>query len=185
MKNRLFIHNAHHRMNLFTFHHVGRMNTEKKSAGLLKTLMIALLSLGIGAGGFWFYTNSIAHKVPSLLSATEHTNQLSAEPYEPIFLEIEPFTVTLRNDIESRVLYTSMTLRITNDDSRERLVRYLPVVRSRILIELNKMNPSSLNSQAELDSAGARIKKAVSNPIPPELMSQDIAEVLFTSFMVQ
>jgi len=166
------------------------MKKEKNSAGFVKTLMIALLSLGIGAGGFWFYTNTIAKQtVGSFDSRDTPANGANARdpgvPYEPIFLDIEPFTVTLRNDLESRVLYTSMTLRLNDEDSKTRLIRYLPVVRSRILIELNKMNPSQLNDPAELDGAGVRIKQAVSASIPPENTNQNVVEVLFTSFMVQ
>jgi flagellar FliL protein len=163
------------------------MDKEKKSAGFGKTLMVALVGLGVGAGGFWFYTQSVAKPAAALFSANagQAEDATPALQYEPIFLEIEPFTVTLRNNMESRVVYTGMTLRVADENSKKRLVRYLPVVRSRILSELNNMNPSALNDRAEVNKLRERIKEAVAAPISPEPHPQRVDEVLLTSFMVQ
>jgi len=167
-----------------------RMSKEKKSSGFGKTLVVAVLCLGLGGGGAWYYNNSIAKSVESadavaLQAPTELKRATPQVQYEPIFLDIEPFTVTLRNDFDSRVLYTGMTLRVDDEDSRKRLVRYLPVIRSRILSELNSMNPTRLNDEEEIARARERIKKVVSAPISPEPYPQYVSDVLFTSFVVQ
>ncbi|MVW78173.1 flagellar basal body-associated FliL family protein [Bordetella sp. 02P26C-1] len=163
------------------------MDKEKKSAGFGKTLMVALVGLCVGAGGFWFYTQSNAKPIAALFetSAKPVEEAAPALQYEPIFLDIDPFTVTLRNSMESRVVYTSMTLRIADENSKTRLMKYLPVVRSRILTELNNMDPSALSDRAELDKLRERIKVTVAAPISPEPNPQRVDEVLLTSFMVQ
>lgn len=167
------------------------MSNEKKSSGIAKTLICCLVSLGAGAAGFWFYDNSKANasqadgSSPAVTKSAEKSRPTAAEIYEPIFLDIDPFTVTLRNDYDSRVLYTGMTLRVADKESKDRLVKYLPVVRSRILSELNTINPSRLNDQEEITRAKERIKQIVRAPITPERNGQYVDEVLFTSFVVQ
>ena len=164
------------------------MSNEKKSSGIAKTLICCLVSLGAGAAGFWFYDNSKANasqadgSSPAVTKSAEKSRPTAAEIYEPIFLDIDPFTVTLRNDYDSRVLYTGMTLRVADKESKDRLVKYLPVVRSRILSELNTINPSRLNDQEEITRAKERIKQIVRAPITPERNGQYVDEVLFTSF---
>jgi len=168
------------------------MSKENKSSSFGRTLFIALLSLGMGAGGFWFYDHNIAKATPAHSEVTDNAaasaklvRPQSDVSYQPIFLDIAPFTVTLRNDMESRVLYMGMTLRIADEDSKHRLERYLPVVRSRILSELIHMNPSQLNNQEALTRTRERIKQVVSAPIAPEPNRQLVDDILFTSFVVQ
>ena len=159
------------------------MSKEKKSLGVGIMLLVALFSLVLGAGGVWYYTN--------MTQAADVHNETSATPsvpsvtYEPIFLDIDPFTVTLRNEYDSRVLYTAMTLRLADHDSKERLIRYLPVIRSRILSELTTLNPARLNDREEIAGVGERIRQIVRNPISPEQQEQNVTEVLLTSFVVQ
>ena len=166
------------------------MSKEKSSSGIGKTLIVAVLSLGIGAAGFWYY-NSKAQasqtdgNTPVAAVSAEQAKPVAAVNYVPIFMDLDPFTVTLRNDYEARVLYTGMTLRVADQASKDRLVKYLPVVRSRVLAELNTINPSRLYEHEEITRAKERIKQIVRAPITPEPNGQYVDEVLFTSFVVQ
>lgn len=170
------------------------MSKDKKSSGFGKTLLVAMIGLGLGAGGLWYYASSTGG-LPGLGAAANakpaESKQVAAETpvqdvdYEPIFLELDPITVTLRNGYESRVLYTGVTLRVGDKESQERLVRYMPVIRSRVLSELNALPADKVSDPQEMDNARDRIRRIAAAPISPERRGQQITDVLFTSYVVQ
>lgn len=165
------------------------MTKKKKSSGLLKSLLISAMSFGIGATVFWVWTTSQAKKAsgPEVATIAPVAGVLARQQVwaDPIFLDIAPFTVTLRNDHESRVVYAGMTLHISDEASKKRLERYLPVVRSRILFVLNGMDPERLNDNETLVTVQNRIKASLCEPIAPEQLEQHVDNVLFTAFVVQ
>ena len=58
--------------------------------------------------------------------------QQAMERATPIFMRIEPFTVNLVDDgYGSRLLYTGVTLRVGNEESKVILEEHMPQVRSR------------------------------------------------------
>lgn len=168
--------------------HVGYMSKNNNFSGVGKLLLFVMLILGMGAVGLWFYDANLKQTLAKLGNANTTAvtaAQAASDPYEPIFLELAPFTVTLHNEIKSRVLYAGITLRLADEDSKTRLIRYLPVVRSRILHQLSHMDPTRLNDPKERDQMRLRITDAVSAPITPELHRQSVDETLFTTFVVQ
>ena len=62
-------------------------------------------------------------------------SQLPAERETPVFTRIDPFTVNLADDrYGSRLLYTGITLRVGNEESKAIIEEHMPQVRSRLLI---------------------------------------------------
>lgn len=59
-----------------------------------------------------------------------------AEPVIPVYIPLETFTVSLKpTPRESdRVLYIGLTLRVSDEKSRELVEKFLPEVRSRLLV---------------------------------------------------
>lgn len=114
--------------------------------------------------------------------AAPHVPMVSSSP---IFLELDPFTVTLNRNGFSRVLYVGFTLRFEDQASMERVTKYLPEARSRILIELSSLNPETIHDKATPDQIKEAVKRVLLPAFYPEVYTQHITDVLFTNFVVQ
>jgi len=104
---------------------------------------------------------------------------------EPIFYELAPFTVTVEDEVSERLLHVGMTLRVADEASRARLERYLPEVRSRILLELARLAPNDLKRSQGRTELVAALLKALNRPFDGMHVGQFVSDVLFTTFMVQ
>jgi flagellar FliL protein len=103
----------------------------------------------------------------------------------PIFVPITPFTVTLQSADRERIVHVAMTLRVSDEQSRQRIEKYMPEVRSRVLMLLSAQTPESVQSpQGKVDLANA-LMKTVNKPFMPLPDGQYVTDVLFTEFVVQ
>jgi flagellar FliL protein len=103
----------------------------------------------------------------------------------PIFIPITPFTVTLQSADRERIVHIALTLRVADEQSRQRLEKYMPEVRSRVLMLLSAQTPESVQTpQGKIDLASA-IMKTVNKPFTPLPDGQYVTDVLFTEFVVQ
>jgi flagellar FliL protein len=103
----------------------------------------------------------------------------------PIFIPIEPFTVTVQSADRERMVHVALTLRVSDEQTRQRIEKYMPEVRSRILLLVSSQTPESVQTQqGKLDLSSA-IMKAVNKPFAPIPDGQYVTDVLFTAFVVQ
>ena len=103
----------------------------------------------------------------------------------PIFIPITPFTVTLQSADRERIVHIAMTLRVADEQSRQRIEKYMPEVRSRVLMLLSAQTPESVQTpQGKVDLASALLK-AINKPFTPLPDGQYVTDVLFTEFVVQ
>jgi len=103
----------------------------------------------------------------------------------PIFIPIEPFTVSVQSANTERMLHVALTLRVSDEQTRQRIEKYMPEVRSRILLLASSQTPESVQTpQGKVDLANA-IVKAVNKPFTPIPDGQYVTDVLFTAFVVQ
>ncbi len=152
----------------------------------MKLLKLALLVIAIMAGtlGATFYFL----KTSGVLGAAQAESPAAAEvqpPAKPIFLPLDPFTVTLRDNHSSRILYVEITLRVEDEASREQLREYMPEVRNRVISELTKNTPSYLQDNQGRNELAAGIAAALAHPYFPNPERAKIASVLFTAFVIQ
>ncbi|MCY1198177.1 Flagellar basal body-associated protein FliL [compost metagenome] len=103
----------------------------------------------------------------------------------PIFVPLEPFTVTLQNADTERIMHVGLTLRVSDDQTRTRLEKYMPEVRSRILMVLSSQSPIGVQTQQGKTDMVNAIKQAVNLPFSPLPDGQYVTDVLFTAFVVQ
>ncbi|MFD4840810.1 flagellar basal body-associated protein FliL [Achromobacter sp. NPDC058515] len=103
----------------------------------------------------------------------------------PIFVPIEAFTVTLQNAETERIMHIGLTLRVSDEQTRTRLEKYMPEVRSRILMVLSSQSPTGVQTQQGKNDMVAAIKQAVNRPFSPLPDGQYVTDVLFTAFVVQ
>jgi len=103
----------------------------------------------------------------------------------PIFIPLEAFTVTLQGPDSERILHVGITLRAGDEQTRARIEKYMPEVRSRILMVLSSQSPAAAQTpQGKTDMARA-IVTAVNQPFSPLPDGQYISDALFTAFVVQ
>ena len=103
----------------------------------------------------------------------------------PIFVPIEAFTVTLQNADTERIMHVGLTLRVSDEQTRTRLEKYMPEVRSRILMVLSSQSPTAVQTQQGKNDMVTAIKQAVNRPFSPLPDGQYVTDVLFTAFVVQ
>ncbi|KRC77821.1 flagellar basal body-associated protein FliL [compost metagenome] len=103
----------------------------------------------------------------------------------PIFVPIEAFTVTLQNAETERIMHVGLTLRVSDEQTRTRLEKYMPEVRSRILMVLSAQSPTGVQTQQGKNDMVTAIKQAVNRPFSPLPDGQYVTDVLFTAFVVQ
>lgn len=124
----------------------------------------------------------VAGATPTTFVAPPQTPQ--AVP-APIFIPITPFTVTLQSQNSERMVHIAMTLRVADEQSRQRIEKYMPEVRSRVLMLLSAQTPESVQSaQGKVDLANA-LMKTINKPFTPLPDGQYVTDVLFTEFVVQ
>lgn len=144
---------------------------------LLSLALVAVLSIGAT-----LYFSGRLHFTEA--SAEPHPPAAKALP-TPIFVPLEPFTVTLHDQNASGILYVAITLRVTDESSRHLLGVYMPEVRNRVLLELSTQSPTTVQTpdgRTRLATALAQVLRA---PYPPEPEGPKISSVLFTAFVVQ
>lgn len=116
----------------------------------------------------------------------EDAEEQTAERQPPVFLTIEPFTVNLADDRQgTRLLYTGITLRVEDQETRELLEEHMPQVRSRLLTVLSGQEAGDLTSSEGKQRLASTINERLSEPFDENQPSLELREVLFTEFIVQ
>ncbi len=103
----------------------------------------------------------------------------------PIFIPLEAFTVTLHDADAERIMHVGLTLRVSDDQSRQRIERYMPEVRNRVLMILSSQTPQSVQTLDGKQAMAKTLQAAVNKPFSPLPDGQFVTDVLFTAFVVQ
>lgn len=147
----------------------------KKSKKKFWIMLIALLLLGGGgAGGWYFFFND----------NSEQTATAKAVP--PIFVSLDPaFTVNLQPDPAEHFLQAGITLQVSKKEEVELLKLHMPQIRSRVLLLLSSKKSSEISSVEGKNKLAQEIAEKVNQPFSPQMGPQAVANVFFTSFVVQ
>ncbi|MBZ5488549.1 flagellar basal body-associated protein FliL [Halomonas aquamarina] len=157
---------------------------EKKSGGSKKLLwimvvLVLLSTIGAAAAIYMVLDQRDGHGADG-----EDAKPLVRET--PVFTRIDPFTVNLNDDrYGSRLLYTGITLRVGNEESKAIIEEHMPQVRSRLLILLSGKQASELTSVEGKEQLAQAIISRLSVPLTENQPPLDLREVLFTEFIVQ
>lgn len=168
-------------------------NLSPGTASRLKRPMLGLLVLMLVAGASiattWMITTRYQKQSAASQSGPLEAQAVpvapAAPPPAPIFVPLTPITVTLQGDDIERMLHVAITLRVGDAESRERLEKYMPEVRSRILMVLSAQSPVAVQSQKGKVALAQALMQSVNKPFAPQPESQSISDVLFTEFVVQ
>lgn len=104
---------------------------------------------------------------------------------DPMFASLEPFTVSLRDDDGSNILYVGITLRVSDQASLDIIVNYMPEVRDRVLRILTKQGTRQVQASDGREIIASEILEELTQPYIPHPTGPDITRVLFTAYVVQ
>src|SRR3546814_10670872 len=104
-------------------------------AAALKNLLLVVLIIAASIGGTLLYSSRSAL---STAKADEPPKHAAPAMPSPIYVALEPFTATLRDNYNRRILYPAITLRVTVQTSSKLLSAYMHEVRRSILLALSE-----------------------------------------------
>jgi len=152
-----------------------------KSSQFLKFALALLLIVGVSVGATLFYYNQYHAGAAQAGSAESQPEALPP----PIFLAMDPFTVTLRREQRTRILHLAITLRLEDEASRQMILEYMPEVRDRVLRTLTEQHPDQVQSPEGREALVWQLSRILEKPYLPQPKGPVISSVLFTAFVVQ
>ena len=130
-----------------------------------------LLLILAGGAGAYLYMKPAQEKSPAPVVVAP-----------PVFMELEPLTVNLNDD---HILQSSFSLQLHSEEDVEQLKRYLPQVRSRLLMLMSAQPADTLKSAEGKEKLAkdiaATLQKAYATGLKPPVVSG----VYFTAFVIQ
>lgn len=139
--------------------------------------LIALVVLGASATAITYLITN--RDTPLIVTQTA-----PAAPAAPIFVTLDPFTVSLAGKDFERVLHVSLALKAADERTRERIAQYQPVARSRLLMLLSEQNPETVQTTEGKRQLANEIRHTINQPFVGD-EPQQVIDVLFTAFVVQ
>ncbi|MFC5461677.1 flagellar basal body-associated protein FliL [Massilia niabensis] len=158
------------------------------AAGSKKKLMImlvaAVLVLGGGAGAGWFFLQGgdaeASEEAKPKKKKKKEKSDVKAE-----YVPVDAFTVNLQPEDGDQYLQVQFTLQVAGPEQVLLVKDNMAKVRSRVLLLLSGKKASEINTVAGKQQLAAEIKAVVQQPFEEDGDEQDIADVLFTSFIIQ
>ncbi len=153
------------------------------SRTLFWLLILLVLFLGLlSAANFWLLLES--REVGEI--AEEETEQANVEPQDPIFVTVGPMTVNLESDqYGQRLLYTGLSLRVADEETREQLTTHMPEIHSRLLVLLSSYSASELTAPDGKEELAEEILGLFDEPLAAGWSPPSVEAVFFTDFIVE
>lgn len=161
------------------------MAKEEQKGGNNKLLIILLVVLICGMGAVIAYLLLDSRKGGDE-GGTEHASEEPAIAPEPIFIKIGPMTVNLVNDeLGQHLLYTSLTLKVDNQQTHDLIDTHMPEVHSRVLLLLSSKTAEEISSPEGKEKLIGEILALFEQPLTQPQPILAISSVLFSEFIVQ
>ncbi|MEZ3500095.1 flagellar basal body-associated protein FliL [Pantoea sp. KPR_PJ] len=166
--------------------------TQQKASGSKSKsffIIVIIMSLIAGLCGVAGYTFYELNKMKSTMQSSGEDKvpeQVASPPAPPVYVTLEPFTVSLKptgND-DNRVLYIGLTLRLKDEKAKAELEKFMPEVRSRLLLLFSQQTGENLaTEQGKIDLMNNT--KEVTNRLLAAHQSLVITDVLFNAFILR
>lgn len=161
--------------------------------GIVMIVAAALVSLGLGAGGAFFFAGSQAKHAPAAAeehaapegehgAATEGEHQKKeSDDYKERLYALEPLVVNVTGDGYNRFLKLRVELEASKPELKTEIEARLPQVRDALIVLLSSKQLSDIT-----DFEGkALLKEDILERVNDLLETGDVKSVLFTEFVVQ
>jgi flagellar FliL protein len=154
----------------------------------LVIIIIAVLVLVLGGGGAAAYFMmkggaDAEHEDEPVKHEKKKKKKKSEGP--PKYVPVEAFTVNLQPEEGEQYLQLAFTLQVPDAEQEEAIKANMPKVRSRILLLLSSKKASEINTPEGKQHLAKDILTQVNEPFEDGGEEQEVAEVLFTSFIIQ
>jgi len=150
-------------------------------------VLAALLALCAAGGGGWHYLRYQESKpAPVPKSAAGGKAVAKSAEAEPVFLALEPFTVNLTTVSIDRFLQIGVTLELDSTEAGERVKRFMPVVRSRMLLLLASKTAEEISTPAGKRKLVEDLLREARAPLPDSgAPHKGVENLHFSAFVVQ
>jgi flagellar FliL protein len=148
-------------------------NPKKKLFGMIAAAVVAL---GVGIGVAWYFAASNA-------GAKEHKQ---AKVEQPEYVSLDQFTVNLQpGDAGDQYLQVQFTLQVPGPQQAELIKSNMAMVRSRVLLLLSSKHASDINTVDGKHQLAKEIEATLKQPFVAGGPVPQVADVLFTAFIIQ
>ena len=158
------------------------------AAGSKKKLMIMLVAgvlvLGGGAGAGWYFLQGGEAEAGQGATADKKKKKEKSD-VKAEYVAVDAFTVNLQPEAGDQYLQVQFTLQVEGPEQVMLVKDNMAKVKSRVLLLLSGKKASEINTVAGKQQLAAEIKAVVEQPFEEDGEPQDIADVLFTSFIIQ
>lgn len=160
--------------------------TGKSKLRSLFILVILLLAVAACAIAAWTLYEMKNMQARMLADTPQPEVTETAEPVIPVYVPLDTFTVSLKPGGEEydRVLYIGLTLRVNNDDDKSRVEKYLPEVRSRLLMLFSSRTAEELSHNEGKSQLINDIKQVLDRPLDDK-SGVIVTDVLFNAFILR
>lgn len=147
------------------------------------TFVFALATI-ILSGYFYFRYQTLFFNLKS--ESKNNTEIIHSRVILPIYCKLDTFTLNLIPNDQSvgRVFYVGITLRLKDIQSKERALRYLPEIRSRLLILFSQQNPRDLTTIESKKILAEKIRKEINDNVEDNQYI-NVSDVLFNTFIIR
>lgn len=157
----------------------------KKNKGRIVLTVLAFIIASACFGYTWTELEKVKNNIKS--STVEHEiAEIEEAIDEPIYTPLDTFTVSLKPDADGgeHVLYVGLTLRLKDPHSQELLRRFMPVVRSRLLMLFSQQTMESLSTNKGKNQLIQQIEQELSSPLSGK-QTVKVTDVLFNVFILR
>ena len=157
------------------------------SGGGKKKLMIIvvalILAIGLGGGAAWFFTRSTDDTEHAADSGKKKKKKEASGP--PVYVPVEQFTVNLQPEEGEHYLQLKFTLQVVGEEQKALIDANMAKVRNRVLLLLSGKKASEINTPEGKQELAKQIADTINEPFEDKGDAQEVAEVLFTDFIIQ
>ena len=155
------------------------------SRSLLMTYMFLTAVAACGVSGYLFWEMKFAKPAAEVAQGEVQATPAPVQ-VEPLYASMNTFTVSLKptpreND---RILYIGLTLRVRDEQSQQLIEKFLPEVRSRLLVLFSKQTAEELSTDDGKYQLVEAIKSVMNKPLAAE-QSAIVTDVLFNAFILR
>jgi flagellar FliL protein len=150
----------------------------------------ALVSLGLGAGGAFFFAGSQAAQQPAVPVVSEaqaaavseaEMQKQATDSYKERLYALEPLVVNVTGDGYNRFLKLRVELEASDVGLKQEIEARLPQVRDALIVLLSSKQLSDITDY----EGKALLKEDILERVNDLLETGDVKSVLFTEFVVQ
>jgi flagellar FliL protein len=160
---------------------------QSKGGRKLMPLMFAGVFAGaaLAGAGTWFYLKpSRADAAPSAPNKeSKASEQAPVKQANPVYVTPELFTVNLAD--RDHYLQLGIVYQVDGGETAEAIKVHMPVIRSRILLLLSSKTIDDLASSQGKSALAAELLAAVRESLPPPTPADAVAQVHYSSFVIQ